>query len=219
MKDIENQAKAILMRATQQADQILATAQNEGIAIRQKAYDQGFVAGREDGARKGGEEGRVAGKLAAFNEQKANLEQLVKTLSAAVTSLNSSRASLESTASAEVIKLSVAIARRVTKLQGLREEGVLSENIKAAMRLVIHATDVRIVLHPTQKQRLTEILPQLRLQWPKVTHIELVDDPAIAPGGCRIFAGGGEIDADLDQQINRIALDLLPAGDVQQPVA
>lgn len=211
MKDIESQARAIILRATQQADQILAKAQTEGIAIRQKAYDQGFVAGREDGSKKGGEEGRASGKQAALTEHKAKLEQLIKALSGAVTSLDSSRSALESTASAEVIRLAVAIARRVTKIQGLNEPQVLTENITAAMRLVVHSTDVRIAVNPAQKASFTEVLPQLKLKWPNVSHVEIVEDAKLAPGGCRIFTAGGEIEADLDAQIDRVAGDLLPA--------
>jgi flagellar assembly protein FliH len=212
MRDIEAHAKTIILRAKQQADQILAAAQTEGVDIRQKAYDQGFVAGREDGMKKGTEDGRAAGKQAALAEQKAKLEQLLKTFNAAVVELNASRSKLESAASSEVIKLAIAIARRVTKLQGQADPKVLTENIKAAMRLVVHSTDIKIAVHPSQKQSLTETLPQLRMQWPNVTHVELVEDPKLAPGGCRIFTAAGEIDGDLDDQINRVAADLLPGG-------
>jgi len=40
--------------------------------------------------------------------------------------------------------------------------------------------------------------------------VAIVDDDSLAPGGCRIATAGGLIDADLDEQINRIAADLLP---------
>jgi len=212
MRDIENQAKAILLRAQQRADQILAAAQTEGVQIRQNAYDQGFAAGNEDGLKKGTEDGKTAGRQAALSEQKNKLEQLFKTFTTAVADINASRSKLESSATTEVIKLAVAIARRVTKVQFFLDTTVATENMKAAMRLVSHRTDVRIAVHPTQKQILTETLPLLRTQWPNVTHVELVDDPKLAPGGCRIFTAAGSIDADLDQQIDRVAGDLLPGN-------
>src|SRR5215813_12532929 len=82
MRDIEAQAEAIIVRARQQADQLLAGAQTEGAQIRQNAYDQGFRAGQEDGLKKGTEDGRTAGKQAALAEHRAKLEQLAKTLTA-----------------------------------------------------------------------------------------------------------------------------------------
>src|SRR6187399_1029267 len=91
MRDIENQAKAILLRAQQRADQILAAAQTEGVQIRQNAYDQGFAAGNEDGLKKGTEDGKTAGRQAALSEQKTKLEQLFKTFTTAVADINASR--------------------------------------------------------------------------------------------------------------------------------
>jgi flagellar biosynthesis/type III secretory pathway protein FliH len=41
-------------------------------------------------------------------------------------------------------------------------------------------------------------------------HIELLTDPAIAPGGCRVYTDGGEIDARLEVQLARVVADLLP---------
>lgn len=210
MADIEAHARSLLLRARQQADQALAAAQAEGAIIRQNAYDQGFAAGREDGLKKGTEEGRAAGKQAALAEQKAKLEQLVKSMLDLVNAFEASRTRFESSAAAEVIKLSVAIARRVTKLQGALDPNVMTENVLAAMKLAVHSTDVRIAIHPQQKQTLVELLPQLRLQWPTVKHVELVEDASLSPGSCRVMSGHAEIDGELDRQIDRVAADLLP---------
>jgi flagellar assembly protein FliH len=212
MRDIESHAKAIILRAQQQVDQMLASAKTEGAKIRQKAYDEGFAAGTQDGLRKGTEDGRATGKQAALAEHRANLEQLAKSLTASVSDLDSSRGRLESAASTEVVKLAVAIARRVTKLQGSLDPSVLTENVREAMKLVIHSTDVRIAVNPSQKQTLAETLPQLRIQWPNLKHVELVEDASVAPGGCMILTVQGQIDADLDRQIDRVAADLLPSA-------
>src|SRR5581483_10424469 len=80
MRDIEAQAKAILLRAQQQADQLLAKAHAEGLEIRQKAYDQGNAAGRADGLKTGTEEGKNQGRQAALLENREKLEQLAKSL-------------------------------------------------------------------------------------------------------------------------------------------
>lgn len=210
MQDIEAAAKAMLLRARSQADQLLAEAGTEGAKMRQKAYDAGFAAGREDGLRKGTEEGRATGKQAALAEHRAALEQLAKTLTAAVTEIDSSRTFLQSTAATEVVKLAVAIARRVTKLQGTLDPNVLTENVRLAMKLAVQASDVRIAIHPSQREALQQTLPLLKQEWPKVAHVTLVDDEKMSVGGCRIMTANGEVDADLEKQIDRVAADLLP---------
>jgi flagellar assembly protein FliH len=210
MRDIEQQARAIIARAQQQADQIVSDANIEGARIRQKSYDDGYAAGMQDGLKKGTEDGRTAGKAAALAENKAKLEQLMKTFTTAVSEMNAQRAKLESTAASEVIKLAVAIARRVTKLQGSLDPSVLTENVRSAMKLAVHAADVRIAVHPSQKLGLGELLPQLKMQWPSVSHIELAEDATMAVGSCRVFTASGHVDAELDQQVDRVAAELLP---------
>jgi flagellar biosynthesis/type III secretory pathway protein FliH len=38
------------------------------------------------------------------------------------------------------------------------------------------------------------------------------DDEAIAPGGCRVFTSHGHVDADLQTQLDRVTMKLLPGG-------
>jgi flagellar biosynthesis/type III secretory pathway protein FliH len=53
-------------------------------------------------------------------------------------------------------------------------------------------------------------LPQLKLAWPTLSHVELIDDATLAPGGCRICTARGQVDAALDAQLDRVVADLLP---------
>ena len=212
LRDVEAHARAIVAAARAESEKILTIAAEEAAKARQEAYDAGFLAGKQDGLKKGLEEGRAGGKQAALGEHKANLEKLTQTLINAVSVFENSRSELESIGATESLALAVAIARKATKLYGIQMPEVISENMKEAMRLVVQRTDVRLAVHPSQKTLLNELLPTLKQKWPNVTHIELVADETLDPGGCRIFTAGGEIDAALDTQISRIASDLLPAS-------
>jgi flagellar biosynthesis/type III secretory pathway protein FliH len=86
----------------------------------------------------------------------------------------------------------------------------MTANVSEAMRLAVRASDVRIAIHPSQRAALDEALPRLRMSWPALKHVELMDDPSLSPGGCRILTGGGVIDAELNAQVDRIAAELLP---------
>jgi flagellar assembly protein FliH len=211
MKDIEAQARAILLRAQQRAEQIIAEAQTVGAELKEKAVSDGVIEGRTQGLQKGTEEGKKLGQQQALNEHKKQLTDLINALMTGSKELNASRKKLESGATAEVVKLAVSIARRVTKKYGELDPNVLTANVSEAMKLVVHSTDIRIAVNPTQRAYLTNVLPQLKMQWPALEHVNLADDPAIKPGGCRIWAGQGEVNADLDTQVDRIAMELLPA--------
>jgi flagellar assembly protein FliH len=210
MRDVEDQAKALLVRARKAAERLLVEAQREGEEIRKRAHVEGLADGRREGLARGTEEGQKAGRQQAIDEQRAQIAAAVAALTAAAESIEMSRNDLESAALQEVVELSIAIARRVTKRQGLLDPAVLTENLREAMRIVVHAGDVKVAIHPAQRQTLDAVLPALKLQFPKVSHVELVDDDTLSPGGCRVFAGGGQVDADLEVQLDRVVADLLP---------
>jgi flagellar assembly protein FliH len=218
MQDIEKHARDMLLRARQQADQLLAEAMKEGEALKLKMGEEGRDAGYAAGHAKGLDEGKVAGGEQALIECREELSGLVSALQGAVGDIDSSRRKLEAEALREVVELAIGIARRITLRQGQLDSQVLVESLKEAMKVVVHASDVRVVLNPAQKQSLQDVLPRLQTQWPELKHVELVEDSNVSPGGCRICTAAGEVDAQLDTQLDRIVADLLPARE-REPAA
>jgi flagellar assembly protein FliH len=211
MKDIETQARALIARAKERAEGLLIEAQKEAEQLKAAARVEGLVEGKRDGLAKGLEEGRKNGAQQALGEHRTQLANLIKALTQTAADLDASRLQLEAEALTEVIDLSVAIATRVTKRQGLIDPAVLTANAHEAMKLVVSSSDVRIALHPSQRQYFLDALPQLQMTWPALQHVQLIDDETLAPGGCRVFSKGGQVDADLDGQLDRIIADLMPA--------
>jgi len=211
MKDIEEQARSMLVRARARAEQLIADAQRQGEILKTRAHLEGQAEGRKTGHAKGFEEGRNAGEEAALNEHRAKLSELISSLTIAASELNTSRQRLEAEADTEVLKLAVAIARRATHRQVAGDASIVLDSVRSAMRLVVHACNIRIAVHPQSRATLNDAIPKLKAEWPTLQHVELLDDVSLAPGGCRIFTNAGEVDADLDQQIDRIASELVPA--------
>jgi flagellar assembly protein FliH len=213
MADIEKQAKAIIIAARLRAERLIIAAQQEAEDLKLTAHAQALIDGKKEGIAKGLEEGRTQGREEALNEQRQELASLCATLTQAAQDLESSRLALESDARQAVVSLAIAIAERVTKRMGQLDPRVAEANIEEALRLVVHTADVRIAVHPSQKETLTQILPRIQAQWPNMKHVDLIADGTLAPGGCRIFSGTGQIDGDLDLQLTRIAQELLPQPD------
>jgi flagellar assembly protein FliH len=210
LADIERHAKNILLRAQQRAEQLLAAAQAEAELLKKQSHVEGLAQGLQEGTTKGLDQGRQAGQQQALNEHRGQLQQAIKSLNAATAMIDTSRADLEAKALTEVVQLAVAIARRVTKRQGLIDAGVLIQNLAEAMKLVVRSTDVRVAIHPSQRAVLDAALPQLQMEWPNLAHVKLIDDSSLEPGGCRVFTEQGQIDADLSGQLDRIVAELLP---------
>jgi flagellar assembly protein FliH len=214
MADIERHAKSLLVAARVRAEHLILAAQQEAEDLKRAAHAQALVDGKKEGIAQGLAEGRAAGREEALNEQRQELSSVLASLTDAAQQLNASRIHLESEAKTAVVQLAIAIADRVTKRMGQLDPTVAEANIDEALRLVVQSADVRIAVHPSQKQTLDNLLPRLRAKWPNLKHVDLIADGTLTPGGCRLFsAGGGQIDADLDLQLNRIAKELLPSPD------
>jgi flagellar assembly protein FliH len=210
MRDVENEARGILVRARQQAEQLLAAAQTEGERLKTEAHAQGLAEGRREGTAAGREAGMAVGRKDALAEQGEALRKTLAALTAAAVALDAQRAGLEAAGLQDVVQLSVSVARRLAKRQGIIEPEVLGANLGQVMSFVTHCSDIRIAVHPRQKQTLEGALPDLQLRWPNLKHVEIVEDAALAPGGCRVYTKQGCVDADLDAQLERIVGDLLP---------
>lgn len=210
MKDIEQAARQMLLRARAQADQLLAAAQAEGESMRQAMHAQGLAEGRQQGHAQGLADGHKKGFDQALAEHRNQLSELTATLTGVLQEIDAARRELESQALREVVTLACTIARRVTKRQCEIDPGVLEANLADAMRLVVHGADLRIAVHPSQKESLEQTLPRLALTWPALDHAKIIGDENVAVGGCRLYTGHGEIDADIDSQLDRIIAEVLP---------
>ena len=218
LRDVEDQARKLLARATQQATQLIAEAEKEAESIKEQARAEANDEARALGLKQGTEHGHAAGlaegEKRALAEHGPKLAELSRTLTEAISEIDESRDRLQSDATAEVVALAVAIARRVVRRLGEADPQVAADAAAGAVRIAVEKSDFRLAVHPSQRAALEECLPKLKLEWPAMKHVELLDDESIAPGGCRLHtAGGGSVDADLDAQIDRIAADLLPPSD------
>ena len=213
MRDIETAARMILLRARRQAEQVLAEAQTEAAAIKKQAHADALAEGKREGLARGLDEGRKQGRDESLKEQRESLAGLVGALADATGQLDASRVALEAEAKQAVVRLALAIAERVTKRQGALDPQVALANVDEALKLVVSAADVRIAVHPSHKVALADVLPRLQAQWPNLRHVEIVADATLTPGGCRLYTGGGQVDGDLQLQLDRIAAELVPASE------
>ncbi|HEX4054039.1 MAG TPA: FliH/SctL family protein [Tepidisphaeraceae bacterium] len=210
MQDIEAAARNIVLRAQRQAAQILAASQTEAQKIKDEARTAGLAEGRRLGNAHGLEEGKKSGHAQALAEHGAAMTKLIAALTEIVRQLDDSRDHLHSQVIGEVVDLACRISRRVTKRQGTLDPQIMCANVREALALAVHAADVRIAVNPSQLKTLEGELPNLRLAWPHLKHVDLVADPAIGAGGARVFTAHGQIDGDLDAQLDRLVTEVLP---------
>lgn len=210
MGDIEAHARRMLLKARQDADQLLAAAQEEAEKIKANAHIEGLASGKKEGLVQGKAEGLKQGKAEAFEKESKQLSELIMLMQQSMQQLNDQQQELMNRSEAEVLPLALAIAEKVTRRMGTLDPRVVEANAREAVRLVLSRHDIRIAANPGQRVLLEEVAERLKQQWPQLERITIIEDPSITPGGCRVTTAGGEIDADLQSQLDRIARELVP---------
>jgi flagellar biosynthesis/type III secretory pathway protein FliH len=210
IRDVEAYARQLIDRAQQEADALLAQAADDAAKLKAAAQAQGLAEGKRVGQQQGIEQGRAQGRREALDSMRAELSSLLGTFAGLTAEIDGFRQQLVAECQSDVVRLALSIADRIARHRGQHDPGVLAANVSDAVRLAVRKSDLRIAIHPSQRQLLETLIPQLQLQWPQLKHVAIVDDHHIAPGGCRVQTGGGEVDADLQTQIECIAAELLP---------
>jgi flagellar assembly protein FliH len=210
LASIEAQAKGMLRAAQTKAGELLTVAQSEAEMLKREGHATGLAEGKKQGLAEGLEAGKKSGHEQALAEFREKFTTAVAALSKAAQQFDASRGEMNANGQRSLIELAAAIARRVTKRQAMLDPAVLSANLQGAMKLVSHWTDVRIAVHPNQMATLQAEMPNLKMSWPQLQHVQLIEDKTLAIGGCRVFTVNGMVDGDLDSQLDRVIEQLLP---------
>jgi flagellar assembly protein FliH len=219
--DLREQADQILRAARMQADRIVTEAQAERERILAGAVEQG----RADGMAKGVEAGRAAGQsegmAQALTEHRQRLTQIEGAWTTALSEFCQRREELAQIAMRDVVRLGISIGERVTKRVIKLEPQVVADQLAAVLAVVARPTELVLRINPTDRLVVEQAMPGLVAAMPAVRHVEIAEDDSIEIGGCVVRtraeiesgdAGGGEIDARVGTQLDRLVETLLPGA-------
>jgi flagellar biosynthesis/type III secretory pathway protein FliH len=225
--DLQRQGAMLVTQARAQAEAIIAEARAERQRILAGAAEQGHAEGLAAGHAAGHQAGFEAGRAAALAEFKDQLAKLDAAWSAAAESFNNSREHLLRSAQRDVLRVAVRIAERVTKRVIRIDPAVAAAQLEAVLAVVVRPTRLTVRIHPDDRPTVEAALPRLAAIFTAARHVELVEDPSLTRGSCIAVTRppgssdadtglGGEIDASISTQLDRIVEALLPA-DITPP--
>jgi flagellar assembly protein FliH len=157
-------------------------------------YEAGFAQGRDGGWQEGHAEGRAAGLAQGLEEARelalAQFEQGARPLDNMLRALKKLRADLKSAQRKEVVDLVGKIARQVIRAElALQPVQLLALVDEALAAMPPTRDEVEVFLNPEELRRVSELDPKRARKW------NLLADPALEPGECRVRAGDHEVDA------------------------
>jgi flagellar assembly protein FliH len=213
LSDLEREGAGIVARARTDAARVLAdgksAAQRETLHIREQARQ----AGHQEGLEAGLAEGRRQGREEALAATAAQLKDLAARWAQTLELLHQHMPEHVADARTDLVKLALAIARRVTHQEALHNRQVAAAVVEETLRTAGAARRVALHVHPLEVDALAEFLPDLLGKLRSIEEVELMPDEGVTPGGCELRCGAGQIDARIETQLDRIAAELLGQKD------
>lgn len=196
-EDLASQADAYLRRIRAQAEKIVAKAASDAATLRKTAEAEGRRAGEE------AIENLVDKKVGS------QLETVLPALRSAIADIERSKQGWVASWERHAIHLAAAIASRVCRREVQRQPEITVDLVREALELAGANSRVRLFLNPDDKAAIDRQLQLVVAEFSRVAIAEIVADPQITRGGCRIETEFGVIDQQFEAQLNRIEEELI----------
>ncbi len=165
--------------------------------VEQRAYQEAFAKGHAAGLAAAKAEHQQI--IAQSKAQVARLEQVLNSLAQP---LNEVDAQVES----ELVNLALTVARQLVRRELKIDPSQVIAIIRETVQLLpLAARDVRVHLHPEDAAIVRERLATTSAEraW------NIIEDPVLTRGGCRVTTDSAQIDARLETRINTVVATIL----------
>ena len=153
-------------------------------------YDAGLEQGRADGLSAGHADGVARGYEEGRQQALAELESMTKPMDAALRALKKMKTEFRNAQRKEVVDLVGKIARQVIRAElALQPVQMLNLVDEALAAMPPTRDEVEVLLNPEELKRIQELDPKRARKW------NLMGDPSLDLGECRVRAGDLEVDA------------------------
>lgn len=195
--DMTDKAHRYLDQIRAEAGRILADAKQEADAIRRQAEAEGRRAGQE--AFEQTVQKQLAGQLAT----------LMPALKQTIRDIQHAKQAWLAHWERSAVHVAAAIARRIVRRELSRTPEITLTLVREALELAAGSSQLRIHLNPTDHETLASQVENLIRELSTLEATQLVADPEITPGGCRVETRFGVIDQQIEAQLARIEEELI----------
>ncbi len=203
LEDMSQQAAKYLERVRSHASQIVADAQKQADVVRRQAEEDGRQAAMK------------AAEKVLDDKVGKRMETLLPALKAVVSNIADAKQAWLGQWEKSTVRLAAAIAGKVLRKDALRLPDVTVALVREALKWLLREAfpQVRIHLNPTDHQTLQGQIARLTKELERIGGAEIIADPQITVGGCRVETLHGSIDQQFEAQLARIEDELTRAND------
>jgi flagellar assembly protein FliH len=194
--DMGDLARTKLDAARGSVEKILAKAEQDAAAIRKTAEEQGRAAALE------------AAEQILDEKVTRQLATLAPALRDAVDRVQAAKADWLSHWEKTAIHVAAAIAGRVVRRELTRTPEITLALVREALELAAGSGDIQLCMHPDDFKTLGKQAQRLAAELARLGNAQVVADPRISKGGCRIETRFGSVDQQFEAQLARIEEEL-----------
>ena len=194
--DLSDKAERWLDQVRREAADILARAEKDAATLRAKAAEQGKQAALQ------------AAERVLDEKVTKQLETLLPALKQAIAGIGEARASFLAGWERNTVHLAAAIAARIVRQELTRQPEISLALVREALELAAGSPNVQLGLHPGDHATLAPHIERLTREMTRLGKVEIVADPQVTRGGCRLSTRQGTIDEQIETQLARIEEEL-----------
>lgn len=162
--------------------------------IREDAYQEGLQQGRDEGLQQGLEEGRVAGHKEGLEKAQLEIDQKAQLLSELQQQLDFPLKQLDADVERLIVDMVLELSQALLSVELQERTGVVTKAVEEAVALLPQTSgEIKILANSADLATLEPLL-KLNERW------SLVEDNAIAQGGCKVTSGYGLIDNTVERR-------------------
>ena len=192
----DDMGDAYLNRVRDEAARIISEARAEAARLKAQAADDGKQAALH----------AVEASLRARIDQETR--SVVQALHQAVQAIEHSRRAWQGHWELHAVAVAIAIARRVVRRELAHAPEITLELVREALALASGQQSIVLRMNPDDHKNLGTQVDQLVAELRLIGQPQVVADPTIASGGCKVETDYGAIDGQVATQLARIAEEL-----------
>lgn len=158
------------------------------------------------------EEGKKAAIAAAESTLRTRIDQqlqtLLPTLQQAVQQIQQSRQAWQRHWEEHSLKLAIGIAERVIRRQIKQQPDITLDLVREGLELATGHESITVRLNPADHAALGDRVLKISQHLAQLGKVQVLPDPQITAGGCRIDTQFGNVDQRVETQLDRIAQEL-----------
>jgi flagellar assembly protein FliH len=171
------------------------------IKLREQEYINSL---RSEEYKRGLEEGKKTTLNQLEAEYNNKTEETMKNFSVILVDLKNEFAEYKNKIDEEVLKLSIAIAKKIVKREVILDNKILINQVKDSIRKVIGVDNIIIHINPNDEKIIKQYKPDLQNIFESLKEITIQSNERIEPGSCKIESSIGNVDARFATQMEII---------------